>query len=67
MQFVVASDGTEVTRPYFDVPARELFIWAVLINRLDIAKVFWEEGMVSIVCMVLPVYRDHLKNIFDAN
>ncbi len=31
----------------FDEPARELFIWAVLMIRLDMAMLFWEEGKVG--------------------
>ena len=31
----------------FDEPARELFIWSVLLNRLDMAMLFWDEGKVS--------------------
>ena len=30
----------------FDEPARELFIWSVLMNRLDMAMHFWDEGRV---------------------
>ncbi|XP_033755589.1 transient receptor potential cation channel subfamily M member-like 2 isoform X2 [Pecten maximus] len=32
----------------FDLPERELFLWALLLNRMDLAKLFWKLG------------RDHL-------
>lgn len=31
----------------FARPAQELFIWAVLMNRQEMAKLFWREGNVS--------------------
>ncbi len=36
--------GEKYTVPDFDEPARELFVWSVLMNRLDMAMHFWDEG-----------------------
>ena len=33
--------------PDFVEPARELFLWNVLMNRRDTATLFWDEGRVS--------------------
>ncbi len=38
--------GEKYTVPDFDEPARELFVWSVLMNRLDMAMLFWDEGKV---------------------
>ncbi len=32
----------------FDDPMRELFLFAVLLNRQDMARLFWEEGKEAI-------------------
>lgn len=34
--------NTELKRP-----SQELFLWAVLMNRQNLAKLFWKEGNVS--------------------
>ncbi|XP_041372305.1 transient receptor potential cation channel subfamily M member-like 2 [Gigantopelta aegis] len=36
----MVADSTE----FFHRPAQELFIWAVLLNRQSLAKLFWREG-----------------------
>lgn len=39
--------GERYTVADFDEPARELFIWSVLLIRRDMAMLFWDEGKVS--------------------
>ena len=45
---VDATTGEKYALADFDEPARELFIWSVLLNRLDMAMLFWDEGKVGI-------------------
>ena len=44
---VDATTGEKYAVADFDEPARELFIWSVLLNRLDMAMLFWDEGKVG--------------------
>lgn len=46
---VAAATGEEVFIPDFDEPVRELFMWSVLMNRLEMAMLFWDEGKVRFV------------------
>ena len=45
--------GEQFTKADFDEPARELFLWCVLMNRLDMAMLFWDEGKVRHIKHVL--------------
>lgn len=46
--FISAPEQNLATKePDFVEPARELFLWNVLMNRRDTAVVFWDEGRVS--------------------
>ena len=36
--------GEHISLPDFDEPARELFIWSILMHRQEMAMLFWEEG-----------------------
>ena len=45
---VDATTGEKYALADFDEPARELFIWSVLLNRLDMAMLFWDEGKVGV-------------------
>ena len=42
----VFTAANEVFKPDFDEPVRELFMWSVLMNRLEMAMLFWDEGKV---------------------
>lgn len=41
-------EGSPATTPQlsetFDNPERELFLWAVLLNRQELAEFFWNKG-----------------------
>ena len=45
--FVADPSNVADSTDFFDRPAQELFIWAVLLNRQSLAKLFWREGNVS--------------------
>ena len=45
----------------FDEPARELFIFCILLNRVDMAMLFWDEGKVILANYMLGWYENTIR------
>ena len=42
--FVDKASGKPIVEADFEQPTRELFMWSILLNRVDLAMIFWDEG-----------------------
>lgn len=56
---LLTSDEFQV--PDFDNPFQELFLWAVLLNRQEMAKILWKGGKVPSICIHLRFSIIHGK------
>jgi hypothetical protein len=43
---------TEIFNLKVKYPSQNLFVWALLLNRIEIAKIFWQLGFVSLILIL---------------
>lgn len=51
---LLTSDEYQI--PDFDNPFQELFLWAVLLNRQEMAKILWKGGKVQSICNPFEIF-----------
>ena len=44
LYFLDKASGKPIVEADFEQPTRELFMWSILLNRVDLAMIFWDEG-----------------------
>ena len=54
----------------FEMPFRELLLWAVLLNRFELARFIWEKGEMAITdalaaCRLFQVMHDEIGDEYD--
>jgi hypothetical protein len=65
--FLVTHADVDMEEPCRD-PEEELFIYCILLLKYEMAKVFWREGFVCIVCLPIKAYkRLEILKIFSKN
>ena len=58
-----------ISEARFQKPFKELFLWAVLMNRPELARFFWERGdnPVILALVATKVYDSLAKLVQEAN
>ncbi|XP_013398789.1 transient receptor potential cation channel subfamily M member 2 [Lingula anatina] len=67
MSTAASSSDLDQNHEYFDVPARELFVFAVLMNRMEMSKLFWERleepiGAALTAAQMLQTMQKHTED-----